>query len=477
MTIRDELAEFCFALRYEDLPRDVVEFTRLLLMDQIGLTAVAGTMNPEVEHLKIPELFREMGGVEESSLVTEGCKVPCLNAAFSNTAISFGGFDGFHRAALHLPCSLVPATVAVADREHASGKELILATVAGAEIMARVGLALGASQVYNRGFHPTSLCAPIGCAVAAGKLLGLGRDELAQAISIAAVQGAGAPPWPQFPKSPHSDRAQLGRAAQSGVLAALLAQIGVIGISAIFEDPRGFLRAHSEKPEPEKLTKGLGEAYEVTQTTLRRFGVGMYSIPGIEVLLDILHRHQVRGEDIERMTFRLPSAVVSLVGSPGYPSGDATGAASKSSRYVLAFTAYHGEEGISFTRAYKTEANLKDPRHIDLFKRIDVVAEPELDKFFPGTWPAILTVRTRDGREFSRTHNGAVKGSPENPFTAQEIEMKFTKVVAPRLPKQRCDQMLDILRRLEETNDVSCLAALMAATDGLSKGQEKYQER
>ncbi|MBI4334007.1 MAG: MmgE/PrpD family protein [Chloroflexi bacterium] len=467
MAIRDQLADFGAALTFDDLPRDVVEFTRLLISDQIGLTAVGSRINPDVEELVagigIPGFIRRIGGREESSLATEGCKVPCVNAAFSNTVISWGGFEGLHRAAIHLPCSLIPATIAMAERECASGKDLILATVAGAEVMTRVGAALGASDVYNRGFHPTALCAPIGCAVAAGKLLGLGRVALGEAISIAAVQGAGAPPWVEFPRNPHTHSIQVGRGAQSGVLAALLAQRGVVGISAIFEDPRGFLRAHSANPDPAKLTRGLGEEYEVKQTTVRRFGVGIYIIPAVEALLGILQKHQISAGDIQGMTCKLPTAVVPLVGSPGYPSGDASGAASRSTRYVLAFTAYKGEEGISLSLEYKTEANLKDPRHMELFKRIDVVPGPELDRFFPGTWPCILTVRTRDGREFVQFHNGAVKGSPENPFTQEEMETKFNRVVARVLPEESWKRMLNMQRRLEEVDDVSELAVLMAA--------------
>ncbi|MBI4334008.1 MAG: MmgE/PrpD family protein [Chloroflexi bacterium] len=466
MAIRDRLADFSSDLKFEDLPPDVVKFTTLLLRDQIGLTSVGVRLNPDVAELVdvigIPRFIREMGGKEESSLVTEGCKVPCINAAFSNTVISFGMFDGFHRAAIHFSC-FIPAAIAVAERQRASGKDLILATVAGAEVMTRVGLALGANNVYNRGFHPTSLCVPIGCAVAAGKLLGLGRDELAEAISIAAVQGAGAPPWVQFPKSPPTHRIQSGRAAQSGVLSALLAQMGVIGISAIFEDPRGFLRAHSADPDPAKLTEGLGKAYEIKQTTCARFGVGIYMVPGIEALLEILQKHLIGAADIDAMTLQLPTAVAPLVGSLVYPSGHSVGAASKSSRYVLAFTAYNGEEGISYSLEYKSEANLKDPRYMELFKRVEVVAAPELDRFFPGSWPGILTVRTKDGREMTQFHNGATKGSPENPLTEPEMETKFNKLIAPRLSPQRRDQMLGIMRRLEQVDDVSELAALMAA--------------
>ncbi|MBI4330548.1 MAG: MmgE/PrpD family protein [Chloroflexi bacterium] len=468
MAIRDQLADFSCSLRFEDLPRDVVEFTRLFIRDQVGSTAVAARIDPErelqVDVMGLPPFFRQMGGTKESSLVPEGCKVPCINAAFANTVLSFGAFDSTHHASsLHLSSCVIPATMAVAEREHASGKDLILATVVGCEIMARVGMGLGSGNAYGRGFHPTAICTPIGCAVAAGKLLGLERDILAEAISIAAVQGAGAPPLVQPGRSPFAHRVSCGRAAQGGVLAALLAQMGVVGISAVFEGPRGFLAAHSGNPDPAKLTENLGKVYEIKHTTCSRFGVGGPMVPGIETLFEVLRKNQIRAEDIERITCQLATAHVALVGSPAYPSVDGSGSVSRSMRYMLAFAAYKGEAGTEFTRQFKSEANVKDPRHIELFKRIDVVADPDLDKLYPATWPCILTLKTKDGREFRQGHNGWVKGTPENPFTPEERENRFTKVVASVLPKRRCDRMLEILRRLEEVDDVSDLAALIAA--------------
>ncbi len=464
MSIRDQLAKFCFDLKFDDLPADVVESTRLLITDQVGLTTAAARINPELEEMGFARFIKALGGKEESSLVTEGCKVPCINAAFSNAALSFGGFDGMHRAALHLPCSLVPATIAVAERQGASGKDLILATVVGAEIMARAGLALGASDAYNRGFHPTSLCAPFGCAMSAGKLLRLSQDEMAEALSIAAVQGAGVRPWPQFPKPPHTSRVQVGKAAQSGVLSAFLAHMGTAGINNIFEHPAGFLGSHSANPNPARLTEGLGTSYEVKQVTLKLFGVGIYIIPGVESLIEIIKKHDVAPENIAKIVFKLPNAVIPLVGAGGYPSGKSGGAgASKSSKYVLAVTAYKGEQGMLLNRDYQNFEEVSDPRYAKLFNQVDIVGDSELDKFFPGTWPSTLTVTTGDGREYSHRHDGSVRGSPEKPLGQKDVEAILAKVAAPALPRAKFDRLLKLLRNLEHVDNVAEIASIMAS--------------
>ena len=463
MAIRDQLAEFSYNLKFEDLPPDIVDFTRLLIMDQLGLTIGGARSIPQEENLDIAGFFKEMGGKEESSLAAEGAKVPCINAAFSNTAAGFaGGFDALHHAAIHLPCCLVPATIAAAEWQHASGRDLILATVIGAEIITRASRALGPTDVYNRGFHPTSLCAPFGCAVATGKFMGMGKDELAEAISIAGTQGAGFIIHPVIhgvQRFPRTQRIQQARAAQGGVMAALLARMGVVGIADIFEDPRGFLSAHSPNPDQSKLTEGLGTGFDIKKMTMKRFGVGIYVIPGLDTLLDLFQKHDIRAENVERMVYKLPTPVVRLVGAPGYPK-DGFGC-NISARYLLAVAAVQ-REGIIFSRDHNFEPSLKDPRHIEMFERIDCVAAPELDKLFPEKWPSILTVTTKDGKEYSQLLDGPVKGDPENPLTQQELETRFGMMVTPVLGQQTCDRMLEILRRLEDAKDVSDLAGLMA---------------
>ncbi|GEM_PF-1166550 len=459
MTVRDQLAEYCAGLKYEEVPLAIIEYTRRLIMDQIGLTASGSRINPEMEHQGIIRFFLDMGGTRESSLVTQGRKVPCLNAVFCNTALSFGGFDGMHRSALHLTSSLIPAAIAVAERQHSSGKDLILAVLAGSEVMGRVGLALNAGATYDRGFHPTSLCAPFGCAVAAARLLGLGKEATAEAISIAGVQGAGARPWPQFPKHADTGSLQVGKGAQSGVLSAFLARMGTAGINDILENKVGFLYSHSPNPDPSRLTEGLGSIYEITQTTVKWFGMGIYNIPAVEALIHLVKQHKLDARGIDRIICKLPTAVVPLVGAPGYPST----APNLSCRYLLVFAAYHGEEGMVFNRRYKSQANLNDPRHIELFARTDIIAGPELDKYFPGKWPSVVTVKMKDGREFSHFHDGSVKGSPENPLSADDIERRFTEMVAPVAGKRKCSRMMKILRGLEGVTDVSEVAVLMAA--------------
>ncbi len=459
MAIRHKLAKYCTEMTFDALPGDIVEHTKLYLMDTLGVMAAGPKVFLE-DFPDIVKFVKEQGGVPECSIIGGDGKVPCLSAALVNTAICINtSFDAIYKSTpMHLAGTLFPATIAVAERQKASGRDLILAIVVGTEIMARVGNSLGSRYAYARGFHPTSIAGPFGCAAAAGKLLRLSEGELAEALSIAGVQAAGSSVW-AGEVTPFSWCFQMGKAAQSGVLAAMLAQKGFNGIDMIFEDERGILAAHSESPDPEKLTSGLGQTYEIKDLILNNYGVGLYIVTGVEALLEILEKHQISADDVEEITLRLPTTVIPLVGFPEYP--DNRSGALKSSRYVLAVTAITGNN-IATVEATKAEQR-KDPRVIDLFSRVHVVGDPELDKVFPQKKPCVLALKTKNGQQFSQRNDGPFKGDPEAPLSEQDIEAKFFRMAEPALGQERANQILSNVRQLDRMDDISMLVHLLAS--------------
>ncbi len=460
MPIRDQLAQFCTKMSYDVLPEDAVHFAKLCWMDQIGLMIASYSTYVE-DYPDIGKFMRGFGGSEESTVIGSRGKIPCLNATLVNSAIGVNDhFDAVHKSTiLHLPASLLPALLAVAENQKASGKQLILATVVGAEILARFGLSLGARETYARGFHPTSVCAPLGCAAGAGMLLGLNQRELAEALSIASIQASGSSVWAGS-IYPATWSFQVARAAESGVLAAMLAQIGFSGVDAIFDDARGFFNAYSTNPDPKKLTQGLGSTYEIKEVSFKRVGVGVYIMTSIEALIETVEANRINADQIEEITVKLPTVVVPLVGFPGYPENRA--ATHLNTRYILAVTAYQGSD-IFYSMDLFGLKNRKDPRVIELFKKIDLVGDPELDKAFPEKKPCILTIKTKDGKQFSHRNDGPFRGDPANPLSAEEIETKFNKMAAPVLGREKAKRIVSMIKQLETVEDVSRLVDLLTA--------------
>jgi len=458
--IRDEFAEFCTTLDFGSLTEDAVRFAKLCWMDQIGLLIASNRTYLE-DYPDIGELMTQMGGRQESTVIGTGKKIPCLNATLANTAIGINDhFDAVHKSTIiHLPAALLPALLAVAERQKASGKELILATVIGAEVMARFGIAMGASSTYARGFHPTSVCAPLGCAAGAGKLLGLDRTQFAEALSVAAVQASGSSVW-AGPVYPASWSFQAAKGAESGVLAALLAQTGFTGVEDIFDHARGFLNAYSQKSDPSKLTAGLGKNFEIAEVSFKRIGVGVYIMTAIEGLIETIAKNRINPDEIETIAVKLATVVVPLVGFAGYPENRA--ATHLNTRYILAVTAYRGNDVFYSMEPFGSE-NRKDARIADLFKKIDIIGEPDLDKSFPQEKACILEIKTKDGRQFIHRNNGPFKGDPANPLSADDIETKFNKMTAPILGPQKAAKIVSAIKDLDRLEDVATLVDLMIA--------------
>ena len=454
MSIRHEIAAFCAKMTFDALPDEIVQFTKVCLMDQLCLM-VAGTQVYSEDYPGLAGFITNIGGREESTIVGLEGKIPCLNATLVDTAIGIiTKFDAVHKTTIrHLPAALLPAMIAVAESRKSSGRDLILAIVVGAEVMVRFGISLGARPTYSRGFHPTSVCAPFGCATGAGKLLGLTESGLAEALSIAAVQASGSSVWAGSIQ-PATFSFQIGKAAQSGVMAAMLAETGFSGFDMIFEDERGFLDAYSENPDPTKLTDGLGTRYEIKELGFKRFCVGTFLMTSIEALLDVLNAHNITPDMIESIAVRLPTVVMPLVGTPEFPSNRSS--VSVNTRYVLAVMTYMGNDAV-YDLALSGSENRQDPRIFDLYKRISVIGDAELDKVFPEKKSCIVTIETKDGRQFSERNDGPFKGDPDNPLSERDVEAKFYKIATPQLGRERVERIATGIRELDKLDDLSKL--------------------
>jgi 2-methylcitrate dehydratase PrpD len=241
-------------------------------------------------------------------------------------------------------------------------------------------------------------------------------------------------------------------------MAAMLAKLGLSGADEIFEDDRGFLKAHSEKPDPEKLTEDLGKRYDITGLPFKRFNVGIYIISSIETLIDMLREHEINVDMIEEITVRYANAVMPLIGIPEYPGNRAC--THISARYILSVTAHLGAD-VEYNLEASAPAYRQNPSVIALFNKINIIGDTELDKVFPEKKSCILTIKRKDGKVFSRRNDKPFKGDSENPMSRADIERKFSKMVVPILGREKADKLMILINDIENINDVSRLVDLM----------------
>lgn len=460
--IRDQLAGFSTELTYTSIPATVVAEFKRLLIDHVS-SMLAGPKVFSGELPDLPRLVRDQGGRTDSTVIGVAGRFPCNGAVLANTAMGFTGCDAWHKpSTLHVPAVLFSAAIAVAERVQANGRQLVEAIITGAEVMIRVSKALGSRNIYARGFHPTSVCGPIGCAVAAGRLYGLTESQMAEAISTAAVHSAGSSIW-RGARTPATFCVQIGRAAEAGVFAAQLAAEGCYGVDRIFEDPRGFPASYAGEADFGKFTDGLGTTFHISRLMMHRFWFGPYLLTSIESLLDLMSEQGLEPSDIDSIESRIPHSVVPLIAAVEYPQNRL--ATLTTLRYALSVVSHMGENAL-YTPDVSSAAQMSNPSVRSLFERVTVKGDDELDLGFPGTEGSILTLRTRDGCQFERRHDGPVRGDPGNPLSDAEVLAKFDVMATPTLPIGRRDDILTTINSIESLEDVRQLCSLWSVDVG-----------
>ena len=267
---------------------------------------------------------RDLYGYQQS--LPHQCAVAALVNGTTGHAVEM---DDDHRTSvLHPAVAVVPAALAAAELKQAGGAEVIEGVVAGYEAMTRIGDAFLGTQYYE-GFHPTGTCGVFGAAAAAGSILGLSTDQLIAAFGIAGTQAAGLEEW----KADGSwiKRLHPGKAAESGLLAVLLAQSGYTGPATILEGENGFLKAFSfeRKWDVNKILDGLGTEYRGYGTSFKPYAGCRFFHQVIDATLDLVREHKIDAPSVDEVVVRIYRTAYLTYSSP---NRGATGPARTSMR-------------------------------------------------------------------------------------------------------------------------------------------------
>ncbi len=447
-----ELARFVSQFTYRDVPERVVARTKELILDQFGCQ-LAGSTLPLSK--AILEYVRDnKGQSEESTIVNYGLRTSAQEAAFANANFghAFIGDDLDPTCKAHLGSIIIPAALAVAEREKASGKAFIKAVVAGYEVASRIGAA--APQIQSRGFHPGPVLGPFGVAASAGMMLGMSEDQILDALGIAGSHCSG---LMEYSKAGGTvNKLHAGIAACGGIRAALLAHKGFKGPPTVLEGERGFFRAFSGETALEEISRGLGREFKVLGVGLRRYCCCGTQCAGIDAISDIMGEHVVTPGAVERIVIRAPAYVLSMVGSTGEPQ-DVTGA-QFNARFGMALRIVKGGNGF---KEYN-EANLKDPEVLNLAKRVYFVPDDDLGKGAASYLPARLTVKMRDGAVFEKTVYAA-RGTALNPMNQEEVAQKFREFASGVLADREIAGVIAAVAVLDQVENICEFSRLLVA--------------
>ncbi|MEO8692379.1 MAG: MmgE/PrpD family protein [Acidimicrobiales bacterium] len=459
-----DLAANVAATRFEDLaPGDVIA-TKHVVLDTLA-TLLAGSGEPPFEQLV--SFFRNEGGRPEATILVHGGKVPARNAVVVNSAMARAiDLDDVHEESIvHTGVAVVPAALAVAERQGAiSGRELVTAVALGQDLMIRLSAACDIPPNLQ-GRPGTYVFGTFATAAVTAKLLGFDRDRVVDALGNAYLRATGSTIG--YHDGALSQRVLQGTSASEGVLAALLADNGVGGITNCLEGRGGYFPLYEAgRYDRDVLLHDLGRTFRGTETSLKLFPVHRGLNLEIEAALLIATSNEYRAEDIVHVAVRYPSIYAEGHANIGAfdparadPRGpvephfaDAWGVAVALVRRRATLDDFT-EAGVAAIRA----------EVVPVARRVVGIADHALAPIAGSVGPKIVEVTLTDGAVLSaRVDHG--KGSPACPFTWDESVAKFedcaSRAARPIEPAVR-REVVDLVARLDEVDDVARLATLL----------------
>ncbi|MFB0506384.1 MAG: MmgE/PrpD family protein [Thermodesulfobacteriota bacterium] len=437
MSISREFGAFISSLKYEDLPEKVRILAKYCFLDWLA-SAYAGSQEQPVRMML--EVVKGMPGKPECTLIPDGSKNICLLGALVNGASShMVEMDDLHRASIFHPAApIIPAALAVAEREQMTGRDLIVAIVVGYEVGIRVAKMVGKSHYHF--WHTTATCGTFGAAAAASKLLLLNPQKIVWALGSAGTQASGL--WEFLSESAMSKQLHPGKAALNGILAALLAQRGFTGAEHIFEGERGFCKATSNDYDFHEVTDGLGSEYQMEGNSFKLHASCGHIHSALDAVLILMEETGVVPGEIEKVRVTLYSAALELLGNVPLTSPYI---AKFHIPFCIANALKFGKVGLeAFTQERLNDGDLRK-----LMARIELTSDDALDGEYPQKWGAIVEVSTKDGRILSKKVEYP-KGDPQNPFSQEEVSEKFLRLTKGILPMEKASSLLSRILRLEE---------------------------
>lgn len=453
------ILEYCSDVSYDELPDEVTEKLKHHLLDILGVMIGArehAESSPAIQ-AGVDALAGSTTGDEATALAT-GERYTAEHAALLNGAYAHSlDFDDTHReSSLHPAAAVVPATLAIAERDGASTEDLLAAINVGYDVTCLLGRAVNPDAHYDQGFHITATCGTFGATAATGVLAGLSREELASALGINGSQTAGSLQF--LENGAWNKRLHPGLAARRAIAAVSLADAGFRGATHPIEGDNGFFVGYTTDPDP-AVFDDLGDRHAVLETGLKPYPCCRYMHPALDGLLAIAP--SVDSAEIESIRIELPKSGVKLTGDPiddkRRPSNFVNCQFSMPFGAAIAL----GTGGAGLEAFLDAQAELDDPELRRLMDATDVITTDAVQSLFPEQWAARVVVETT-----TDTHEEFVdtaRGEPEKPLSWEAIVEKFESLVSTagyspdasadiaeavrNLESNSVDDLLDRLRR------------------------------
>jgi 2-methylcitrate dehydratase len=458
MTVARELARFALKFKYEDFPPAVVHEAKRAMLDALGC-ALGGY--PSSASRITQEVIQELGGPEEATVIGSGARTSCLNAILANgVMLRYLDFNDTYLVPVgdsvlgNHPSEIIPAILALAEREKLSGKDVIRAIVVGYELSARFNdcaFTPGAadSTIEAKGWNTDTRGAFV-MPIVTGMLLGLNEEQMEHAIGISGSHNMILGILDATGEAYNMTKnLRFPRTAYGGLLAALMARRGFTGPTRVIEGNKGFVKSVMRGEfNVGGLTEPVGR-FKILDTMYKYVAADATTHGHVTATLDLVRSHRIKPEDVVQVHIRGGTRCIEHTGDPvkRYPTNKES--ADHSSYYLTAIAILDGRVGPD----QYTPQKLEDPRVREMIDRVRLEPDPALDRF------------GRAGSSEIHTRNGDIyrqlveypKGDPRNPMTDQEIEDKFRLMAEKLMPQAQIRKAVSAVNDLEHLETVSGL--------------------
>ena len=437
------LVAYMVTSRDRALPDRVLLDAKHRILDTVAAMVSGSALSPGVIAI---HFIRSQGGVPETSILATDIKTSAINAALVNGMLAHADesddFEPITKA--HPGSAAVPAALAMAEKEHRSGSEMIRAVALGYDVGCRFLMALGPDLVRrtHRGAEPYS--ATMIATATAASLARFDETAMRYAISYGAQQVSGL--WSWVEDHDHIEKAFdfSGMGARNGVTATVMVQAGFTGVHDVLGGTHNVIQALSTAPDPEALLADLGSRYFISESGIKTFPVGYPNQSPLDAMLKLRREHDLSPDNVDRIVVRLPEDAIGIVGNSPMPDVNCP--------YLMATALVDG--GVSFANAHSRE-HMSEPQIRAVMERVKVIGDPTLnDPAAPRG--GIVEVTLKDGRAISK-HTRFPPGTKENPLDTETINAKASDLMGPVLGTERTKAAIRQLNALDKVTDVAAL--------------------
>ncbi len=443
--VMKQVCDYVSKTSIAELPSEVVEKAKHHILDTITASVLGATLDVGKVAIKFGE---SLGNAYDSQIIGSSFVTNTINAALINgtTAHADETDDSHEPSWMHPGCSVIPAALAVGEKQKSSGMEFLRGVVAGYDIGCRMNRAFGREILDDSLKNTHAIGGCFGAAMASASILKLGRDQIRYVFDYAGQQASGVNYLMR--DKDHMEKAFVfgGMPARSGVTAAMMVDAGFTGIWDCFTGEANLMDAFSTKPDRGWIIKDLGKNFEIMETNIKKYSVGSPIQAPLDALIILMEKHGLTAENVKSIKVSLPD--LKTVDEREMPDVNL--------QYIMAVTLLDGQ--FTFDAAHSLK-RMKDPKVLAVKRKIEAIADfslvmPETDR------TALVEITTIDG-SYYKEHIEYVHGTAQNPMNTADVQKKSRTLLDHIIGKKRAIDLVDIIWNLEKLDNIRKLRSLI----------------